>query len=93
MSTIRASNKSEIYIKEMSNFINDHTEAVYLTGAAMRWCAFRVNVLTGIFVIAAAIAVVCLNIDAPLAGFVLLFALEVSQNSFFLVRYYTEMEL
>ncbi|KAH8816370.1 putative ABC bile acid transporter [Xylogone sp. PMI_703] len=94
VSTIRAFDKTDVYIKRMFRKIDDHSSTYWHLWAFNRWVGLRMFFVGGFFAgIVAGIILVLPGIDAALAGFALAFALEYSSACIWTIRHYTNLEL
>ncbi|RFU32555.1 hypothetical protein B7463_g3759, partial [Scytalidium lignicola] len=94
VSTIRAFDKTDVYIKRMFRKIDDHSSTYWYLWVFNRWVGLRMLFVGGFFAgIVAGIILVIPGIDAALAGFALAFALEYSSACIWTIRHYTNLEL
>jgi ABC-type multidrug transport system fused ATPase/permease subunit len=92
--TIRAFDKSDIYITRMFSKIDDHVSSFCYLWAFNRWMGWRMSLVGGFFATFVAVMILLINgIDAALAGFALSFALEYGSAVIWSVRFYTNIEL
>ena len=92
--TIRAFDKSDIYITRMFSKIDDHVSSFWYLWAFNRWMGWRMSLVGGFFATFVAVMILLINgIDAALAGFALSFALEYGSAVIWSVRFYTNIEL
>jgi len=79
--TIRTFDKTDSYLQRMFDRINTHCVCSWHVFAFNRWMSFRANMLGAFFSFSTAALIVSLKgIDAPIAGFVLSFSLELSDS-------------
>ena len=94
ISTIRAFDKSEIYVQRMYRKIDTYAQANWHLWLFNRWMGFRLNMVGAIFAtITAALIVSIRGVDASLAGFALSFALEYTEALVWALRDYANVEL
>jgi ABC-type multidrug transport system fused ATPase/permease subunit len=94
IATIRAFDKTDAYIERMYKRIDTHCRAYWHLWLFNRWMGFRLNMVGAIFAgVVAALIVSIRNIDAPLAGFALSFALNLSEAVIWMLRQYSNVEL
>ncbi|KAF7956233.1 hypothetical protein EAE96_005153 [Botrytis aclada] len=92
--TIRAFDKTDIYIKSMWAKIDDHSTTFWHLWVFNRWMGWRMAFVGGLFSTIVAIVIILLpEIDAALAGFALSFALAYGQTVMWTIRHYTNLEL
>ena len=91
--TIRAFDKTDVYIERMYAKIDAHANAFWFLWLCQRWLSFRSNVLGAIFSILVAATIAFYGVEASLAGFALSFALQYSNSIIFLTRCYANCEL
>ena len=91
--TIRAFDKTDIYIERMNGKIDAHANAFWFLWLCQRWLSFRSNILGAIFSILVAAVIAFYGVEASLAGFALSFALQYSNSIIFLTRCYANCEL
>ncbi|KAI6711688.1 hypothetical protein JHW43_005753 [Diplocarpon mali] len=92
--TIRAFDKTDVYIARMFRKIDDHSTSFWYLWAFNRWMGWRMSAVGGLFATFVAIITLLLgHIDASLAGFALSFALEYGSQVIWTIRHYTNLEL
>ncbi len=92
--TIRAFDKSDIYITRMYSKIDNHVSSFWYLWAFNRWMGWRMSLVGGFFATFVAVMILLIKgIDAALAGFALSFALEYGSAVIWSVRFYTNIEL
>jgi ABC-type multidrug transport system fused ATPase/permease subunit len=92
--TIRAFDKSSIYISRMFLKIDNHSTSYWYLWAFNRWMGWRMQVIGGFFATLVSIFILYMkDIDAALAGFGLSFALEYSDQVMWTIRHYANLEL
>ncbi|KAK2623627.1 hypothetical protein QTJ16_006808 [Diplocarpon rosae] len=92
--TIRAFDKTDVYIARMFRKIDDHSTSFWHLWAFNRWMGWRMSAVGGLFASFVAIIILLLgHIDASLAGFALSFALEYGSLVIWTIRHYTNLEL
>ncbi|KAL9636160.1 MAG: hypothetical protein Q9164_002999, partial [Protoblastenia rupestris] len=91
--TIRAFDKTEIYIDRIFQKIDAHARAFWHLWLFNRWLAFRLNLVGAVFATAIGAIVAFADIDPSLAGFALGFALQYSGAIVWATRYYANVEL
>lgn len=77
----------------MFNKIDNHTRAFWHICLFNRWMGFRLNIIGAFFAIAVAAIVVLLDINAPLAGFALGFALQYTGAIIWTITSYANLEM
>ncbi|KMU86758.1 canalicular multispecific organic anion transporter 1 [Coccidioides immitis H538.4] len=94
LTTIRAFGKAQTYVERMYRKIDHHAQAYWNLWLFNRWLSFRMNVVGALFsTLTAGLVVSLRNIDAPLAGFALSFALQYTASIMWALRQYTNVEL
>ncbi|KAE8355925.1 hypothetical protein BDV28DRAFT_145724 [Aspergillus coremiiformis] len=94
LTTIRAFDKAEVYIRQMYSRIDRHAQTVWNSWLFNRWLAFRMSLVGAIFSTGAAALVVYVpTIPAAFAGFAISFALQYNYAVSMGVRFYAEMEM
>ncbi|KAB8235657.1 P-loop containing nucleoside triphosphate hydrolase protein [Aspergillus alliaceus] len=94
LTTIRAFNKVEVYVRQMYSKIDRHAQTVWNSWLFNRWLAFRMSIVGAIFSTGAAALVVYVpTIPAALAGFAISFALQYNYAVSMGLRFYAEMEM
>ena len=91
--TIRAFDKTEIYIERMYARIDTHARAFWFLWLCQRWLALRSNAIGAVFSILVAAVIAFYDIEASLAGFALSFALQYSSAILWTTRCYANCEL
>ena len=91
--TIRAFDKTEVYIERMYAKIDAHARAFWSLWLCQRWLALRSNAIGAVFSILVAAVIAFYDIEASLAGFALSFALQYSNAVLWTTRYYANCEL
>lgn len=94
LGTIRAYSKAQTYIERMYAKVDTHARAFWNLWLFNRWLHFRMVTIGAVFsMVTAAIIVSIKDIDAPLAGFVLSFALRYTSAIGWALRSYANVEL
>ncbi|ESZ94394.1 putative ABC bile acid transporter [Sclerotinia borealis F-4128] len=92
--TIRAFDKTDVYIKSMWAKIDNHSTSFWHLWAFNRWMGWRMSFIGAFFATIVAIVIILIpSIDAALAGFALSFALSYGQTVIWTIRHYTNLEL
>ncbi|KUJ23669.1 putative ABC bile acid transporter [Mollisia scopiformis] len=92
--TIRAFDKTDVYIQRMFSKIDDHSTSFWHLWAFNRWMGWRMSAVGGLFATFVAIMILLIDgIDAALAGFALSFALDYGSVVIWTIRHYTNLEL
>lgn len=91
--TIRAFDKTDIYIERMFATIDTHARAFWFLWLCQRWLALRSNAIGAVFSILIAAVIAFYDIEASLAGFALSFALQYSTAILWTTRCYANCEL
>ena len=91
--TIRAFDKTDIYIKRMFVKIDTHARAFWFLWLCQRWLSFRSNIIGAVSAILVAAVIAFYDINASLAGFALSFALQYSNAILWTTRCYANCEL
>ncbi|KAH0558860.1 hypothetical protein GP486_004505 [Trichoglossum hirsutum] len=92
--TIRAFGKEDEYVNRMFSRIDDHARALWHLWLFNRWMGFRMAMVGAIFaVLVAGVIVSIKKIDASLAGFAIIFALDFTQSVIWMIRRYANIEL
>ena len=91
--TIRAFDKTDVYMKRMFDKIDTHARAFWFLHLCQRWLSFRSNVIGAMFSIMVAGVIAFYEIEASLAGFALSFALRYSTAILWTTRCYANCEL
>ncbi|KAE8154320.1 P-loop containing nucleoside triphosphate hydrolase protein [Aspergillus avenaceus] len=94
LTTIRAFDKTDTYIRQMYSKIDRHAQTVWHSWLFNRWLAFRMSVVGAVFATGAAALIVYVpTIPAALAGFAITFALQYNYAVSMGLRFYAEMEM
>ena len=81
LETIRAFDKADEYTARMYSRIDDWSQSTWAFWLVTQWMSFRMGLMGTLFTLSVAIGIVALkNVDASLAGFVLIFALNYSKG-------------
>ena len=91
--TIRAFDKTDVYIQRMYAKIDTHARAFWFLWLCQRWLSFRSNIIGAIFSILVAAVIAFYDINPSLAGFALSFALQYSSAILGATRCYANCEL
>ncbi|GIK00040.1 hypothetical protein Aspvir_004054 [Aspergillus viridinutans] len=92
--TIRAFGRENAYLTRMYDLIDIHCQALWHKRLFSCWMAFWMSMVGAIFVASVTITFVTIRtLDAPLAGFALSFALELSDHISWLLSQYAKLEL
>ncbi|KAH1395224.1 hypothetical protein KXV51_004881 [Aspergillus fumigatus] len=92
--TIRAFGRENAYLKRMYDLIDIHCQALWHKRLFSCWMAFWMSMVGAIFVASVTITFVTIRtLDAPLAGFALSFALELSEHISWFLSQYAKLEL
>ena len=91
--TIRAFDKTDVYINRMFDKIDIHARAFWFLWVCQRWLAFRSTNIGAVFSILVAAVIAFYEIEASLAGFALSFALQYSGAILWVTRRYANCEL
>ncbi len=91
--TIRAFDKTDIYIERMFAKIDTHARAQWFLWLCQRWLALRTNAIGAVFSILVAAVIAFYDIEASLAGFALSFALQYSDAILWTTRCYANCEI
>ena len=91
--TIRAFDKTDIYLNRMLERIDGHARAYWHLWLFNRWLSLSLDIIGALFATAVAIFVAFAHIDASLAGFALSFALQYSEAVVWVTRFYSNVEL
>lgn len=91
--TIRAFDKTNVYIEKMFDKIDTHARAFWFLWLCQRWLALRSNAIGAVFSILVAAVIAFYDIEASLAGFALSFALQYSSAILWTTRCYANCEL
>lgn len=94
VSTLRAFDKSEVYIATMFERIDTHARTLFYQWLLNRWLSWRLSVIGAIFaVIVAGIVVTVKGMDASLGGFALGFTLQYAEAVTWVLRNLSQVEL
>ncbi|KAK4673495.1 hypothetical protein QC763_112510 [Podospora pseudopauciseta] len=93
LSTIRAFDRTEFYMKRMFTLIDNSSKASWALQLSGRWMAVRMGVLGALFVAVVANAVAVSDTNAALAGFSLAFALRYTNALTSVLQALTSVEL
>ncbi|RMZ44162.1 hypothetical protein AFCA_012719 [Aspergillus flavus] len=94
LTTIRAFNKADVYIRKMYSKLDCHAQTVWNSWLFNRWLSFRMSIVGAVFSTGAAALVVYVpTIPAALAGFAISFALQYNYAVSMGLRFYAEMEM
>ena len=91
--TIRAFDRTDVYIKRMYDKIDTHARAFWFLWLCQRWLGLRSNAIGAAFSISVAAVIAFYRIEASLAGFALSFALQYSSAILWTTRCYANCEL
>lgn len=91
--TIRAFNKTDVYIGRMFAKIDTHARAFWFLWLCQRWLALRSNAIGAVFSLMVATVIAFYDVEASLAGFALSFALQYSDAILWTTRCYANCEL
>lgn len=91
--TIRAFDKTDVYIKRMFSKIDTHARTIWFLWLSQRWLSFRSNVIGAVFAMMVATVIVFYDTKASLAGFALSFSLQYSSAILYATRCYANCEL
>lgn len=91
--TIRAFDKTDVYMERMFTKIDTHARAFWFLWLCQRWLALRSNAIGAVFSILVAAVIAFYDIEASLAGFALSFALQYSGAILWTTRCYANCEL
>lgn len=92
--TVRAFRMEERYLQRLYALIDEHCQARWHQDLYGCWMSFWLSMVGASFVTAIAVVfVVVKSFDAPIAGFALGFALELSGNMYWFLHQYTHLEL
>ncbi|KAK1144108.1 hypothetical protein N8T08_005770 [Aspergillus melleus] len=94
LTTIRAFNKADVYVRQMYERIDRHAQAAWNLWLFNRWLGFRMSIVGAIFSTATAAFVVYVpSISAALAGFAMSFALQYNYAVAMGLRFYANVEM
>ncbi|KAL4789131.1 P-loop containing nucleoside triphosphate hydrolase protein [Aspergillus venezuelensis] len=92
--TIRAFGRSEAYLKRMYGLIDIHCQTLWHRRLFACWQEFWLSLVGAIFVASVTMIFVSIRtLDAPLAGFALSFALDMSSNISWMLSQYADLEI
>ncbi|KAL4862342.1 hypothetical protein BDV12DRAFT_207304 [Aspergillus spectabilis] len=92
--TIRAFGREQAYLKRMYDLIDTHCQALWHRRLFATWMSFWLSMVGAVFVAFVTMTFVSIrSLDAPLAGFALSFALEMSSNISWLLSRYAQLEI
>ncbi|KAL5337394.1 P-loop containing nucleoside triphosphate hydrolase protein [Aspergillus crustosus] len=92
--TIRAFGREQAYLKRMYDLIDIHCQALWHRRLFAAWMSFWLSMVGAVFVASVTMMFVIIrSLDAPLAGFALSFALEMSSNISWLLSDYAKLEI
>ncbi|KAL4951752.1 P-loop containing nucleoside triphosphate hydrolase protein [Aspergillus filifer] len=92
--TIRAFGRSEAYLKRMYDLIDIHCQTLWHRRLFACWQEFWLSLVGAIFVASVTMIFVSIRtLDAPLAGFALSFALDMSRNISWMLAQYADLEI
>ncbi|KAL4905043.1 hypothetical protein BDW74DRAFT_167827 [Aspergillus multicolor] len=92
--TIRAFGREHEYLKRMYDLIDTYCEALWHRKLFASWRAIWLSAVGAVFVAAVTMTFVSIRtLDAPLAGFALSFALDMSSNITWLLSQYASLEI
>ncbi|KAL4781594.1 P-loop containing nucleoside triphosphate hydrolase protein [Aspergillus varians] len=92
--TIRAFGREQSYLDRMYGLIDRHCQALWHRRLFSCWMSFWLSFVGAVFVASVATALVTIHtIDAPLAGFALSFALNMSSQISMLLTQYARLEM
>ncbi|GKZ33936.1 hypothetical protein AbraIFM66950_004027 [Aspergillus brasiliensis] len=93
LTTIRAFNKADVYIKDMYARIDRHAQAAWYLWLLDRWLSFRMSVAGAVLAgMTAALVVYVPSISPALAGFAMTFALQYNYAVSMGLRFYANVE-
>ncbi|RDH38095.1 ABC transporter [Aspergillus welwitschiae] len=93
LTTIRAFNKAEIYMKDMYDRIDRHAQAAWYLWLLDRWLSFRMSIAGAVLAgMTAALVVYVPSISPALAGFAMTFALQYNYAVSMGLRFYANVE-
>ena len=94
LTTVRAFNKADVYIRNMYSKLDRHAQTVWNSWLFNRWLSFRMSIVGAVFSTGAAALVVYVpTIPAALAGFAITFSLQYNYAVSMGLRFYAEMEM
>ncbi|KZV66005.1 ATP-binding cassette transporter [Peniophora sp. CONT] len=90
---IRAFGASSKFLRDMLRCVDTNTNPYYWMWGVNRWLSVRFNILSAVIIGATGlVSVLTTRIDAALAGFMLAFAANISNDILFLVRRFVGLE-
>jgi ABC-type multidrug transport system fused ATPase/permease subunit len=94
VATIRGFDKAQVYLERMYRRIDDYSTATWHLWLFNRWMGWRMSLVGSFFASFVVIFILMTpDIDAALAGFALVFALEFSSCVMWTIRLYANVEL
>lgn len=94
LSTIRAWNKSSIFLDRMFDKLDDHARCVWHLWLFNRWLGMRFAFIGSIFTLSVGcFSVYSPSVSAALTGLALTFSLEFTNSIFWVLRYYADVEM
>lgn len=94
LTTIRAFNKADVYVRQMYERIDRHAQAAWNVWLFNRWLGFRMSIVGAVFSTATAAFVVYVpSISAAMAGFAMSFALQYNYAVAMGLRFYANLEM
>ena len=92
--TIRAWNKSSIFLDGMFDKLDDHARCVWHLWLFNRWLGMRFAFIGSIFTLSVGcFSVYSTSVSAALAGLALTFSLEFTNSVFWVLRHYADVEM
>ncbi|KAL4734529.1 P-loop containing nucleoside triphosphate hydrolase protein [Aspergillus similis] len=92
--TVRAFGREQAYLTRMYDLIDTYCQALWHRKLFASWRAIWLSLVGAVFVAAVTMILVGVRtLDAPLAGFVLSFALDMSSNVTWLLSQYASLEI
>lgn len=93
LDTVRAFGKSDEFTSRMLKNLDNQSRASWSFWLISQWMAFRMGVIGAFFALFVALTVTLRNIDASLAGFALVFALDWTKNMEDAIRRFSNLQL
>jgi ABC-type multidrug transport system fused ATPase/permease subunit len=94
VSTLRAFDKTDTYIKTMFDRVDTHGSTLWYQWLFNRWLSWRLNVIGAIFSFIVSLLIVSMkSMDAALAGFALGFTLQYTEAVTWLLRNFAGVEI
>lgn len=94
MTTVRAFDKSSLFIERMNEKLDDYAVATWYLRLFNRWFGWRMALAGSTFaVFVGSVVLLTKDMDAALAGFALTFALDFSGAVMWAIRQYSNVEL